>query len=242
MRKAGTIWLAMVLLSPLASQADDVDVPELGVRLTALPSSADKPQVSGQPAGYEVTTRVGTAVLSIYRENDPAPIGSNVADPSYRTKLDAKFGTRFESKTAGAPTVVGGHSAWTMVEASEGQSPTLYTCVSYVIVDEHLYRLTVTAAGSERRPPEFDSLVAALSGVKFEAVRRPDLPATQIAATSKRSYALNRLRAGRNDREDDLRGLRASDVNAVSRDPLSARPSFGLPGVRVGVETREVAA
>ena len=49
---------------------------------------------------------------------------------------------------------------------------THYTCLTYVIVDQHLYRLAVTADGAPGRPPEFDTLVKALSGVSFEPVRR----------------------------------------------------------------------
>jgi len=41
-----------------------------------------------------------------------------------------------------------------------------------VIVDQHLYRLAVTANGSPGRPPEFDALVKALSGITFEPVQR----------------------------------------------------------------------
>ena len=61
-----------------------------------------------------------------------------------------------------------------MVDAREDSSAdvTHYTCLSYVIVDQHLYRLAVTANGSPGRPPEFDALVKALSGVTFEGVRR----------------------------------------------------------------------
>jgi hypothetical protein len=50
---------------------------------------------------------------------------------------------------------------------------THYTCLSYVIVDQHLYRLAVTANGSPGRPPEFDTMVKALSGVSFGQVQRP---------------------------------------------------------------------
>jgi len=78
-----------------------------------------------------------------------------------------------ESKTLGAPTSVGGHSAWTVVDAHSGSSELMhYTCLTYVIVDQHLYRLAVTANGSPGRPPEFDALVKALSGITFEPVQR----------------------------------------------------------------------
>jgi hypothetical protein len=177
MRRPGVIALSAVLLSPLAVEANDVDIPELGIRLTALPSAATKPQVAevaDTPGGYDAVTHLGAAVLSIYREDDPVPSGSDVADPHYRALLDGRYHGGVESQTLGAPTALGGHSAWTVVDARE-QGPselTRYTCLTYVIVDQHLYRLIVTADGTPGRPPEFDALVKALSGVSFELVRR----------------------------------------------------------------------
>ena len=176
-RTACFISLTAVLLSPLAAHADVVDLPELGVRLTALPSAATQPQVSlvsQQPAGYNAVMHLGTAALSISREDDPVPLGSDVADPRYREQLDRRYRGDVESKTLGAPTSVGGHNAWTVVNAREQGASDLthYTCLTYVIVDQHLYRLAVTADGSPGRPPEFDALVKALSGVTFELVRR----------------------------------------------------------------------
>jgi hypothetical protein len=165
-------WLAVLLLWPLASLANEVDIPELGIRLTQLPAGASKPQVSARAAGYEATTRLGPAVLDVYREDVPAPAGSDVADPNYRALLDVKFGKTLESKAQGAPTDVGGHSGWTVVDLRDARSATDYTCVTYVIVDQHLYRLKVSAGGSDGRPPEFDALVKALSGVTFEQVQR----------------------------------------------------------------------
>jgi hypothetical protein len=177
MRRSSVISLTAVLLWPLAGHANDVDLPELGVRLTTLPSAATPPQVSQvaqHPAGYDAVTHLGAAVLNIYREDDPVPDGSDVADPRYRALLDHNYRGSVESKTLGAPTSLGGHSAWTVVDAREDGSSDLthYTCLTYAIVDQHLYRLAVTAAGSPGRPPEFDALVKALSGVTFELVRR----------------------------------------------------------------------
>jgi len=175
MHRLSFLSLAAVLLSPLAAYANDVDIPELGVRLGAPPSGVTQPQVTQHPAGYDAVVRYGLATLEIFREDDPAPVGSDVADPRYRALLDHRYRGSVESKTLGAPTALGGHSAWTVVDAREDSSAehTHYTCLSYVIVDQHLYRLAVTAEGSPGRPPEFDSLVKALSGVSFEPVQRP---------------------------------------------------------------------
>jgi hypothetical protein len=173
MQKPRVFWLALLFLWPLASHAADVDIPELGIRLTMLPDAASKPQLAEQTGGYQAETHLGSALLSIYRQDAPVPSGSDVAEPNYRAMLDSRFGGDVESKTEGAPTGVGGHSAWTVVDARESHGgPTDYICVTYVIVDDHLYRLTVTAQSSAGRPPEFDSLVKAMSGVAFEQVRR----------------------------------------------------------------------
>jgi hypothetical protein len=173
MQKLRGYWLALLFVWPLASHAAEVDIPELGIRLTTLPDTASKPQVEEQPAGYQAETHLGGALLSIYRQDDPVPAGSDVAEPSYRAMLDARFGKVVDSKTEGAPTALGGHSAWTVVDASESHgAQTGYICVTYVIVDGHLYRLTVTAQSPAGRPPEFDALVKALSGITFEQVRR----------------------------------------------------------------------
>jgi hypothetical protein len=177
MRTASLIFRTAVLLLPLAAHADAVDIPELGVRVTTLPSAATQPQVtqgSQHPGVYDAVVHLGLALLTISREDDPVAPGSDVADPGYRAQLDRRYPGGVESKTLGAPTAVGGHSAWTVVDVREQGSSDLnrYTCLTYVIVDQHLYRLAVTADGSPGRPPEFDSLVKALSGVTFELVRR----------------------------------------------------------------------
>jgi hypothetical protein len=172
------IALITLLSPPIVAQANEVDLPELGVRLTNVPSAATKPQVvevTQHPAGYDAVMRLGAAVLNIHREEDVVPAGSDVANPGYRALLDRRYPGGVESKTLGAPTSLGGHSAWTVVDARDGSSDvTHYTCLTYVIVDQHLYRLAVTADGSPARPPEFDELVRALSAVSFELVQRPN--------------------------------------------------------------------
>ncbi len=176
MHRPRAVPLAALLLWPLAVPATEVDLPELGVRLSGVPDAATKPQVSErteQPGGYDAVLHLGTAELNIYREEDPVPAGSDVADPGYRASLDRRYQASVESKTLGAPTSLGGHSAWTVVDARTASADlTRYTCLTYVIVDQHLYRLAVTAEGSPARPPEFDQLVRALSSVSFQLVQR----------------------------------------------------------------------
>jgi hypothetical protein len=178
MHRARAVPLIALLLCPLAASANEVDLPELGVRLAELPSAATKPQVSEKsepPGGPNAVMHLGIAELNISREEDPVPPGSDVADPGYRAALDRRYRGSVESTTLGAPTSVGGHSAWTVVDARSASADlTHYTCLTYVIVDQHLYRLAVTADGSPGRPPEFDALVKALSSVSFESVQRPN--------------------------------------------------------------------
>jgi hypothetical protein len=179
--RALCLCLALVALRPAAGRADDVDVPELGVRLTGLPSGAVKPEVVPGAGGHQLTTGVGDAVLTVYREDAPAPAGSSVASPAYRASLDARFDPTVDSKTQGAPTAVAGHSAWTVVDARHAsQTQTVYVCVTYVIVDQHLYRLAVSAASATAgRPAEFDALVRTVSDIVFEPVQRAPPPAAR---------------------------------------------------------------
>ena len=161
--------MACLLLWPLAGHADALDVPELGLKFASLPAGVSRPALSEPAAGHEVTLQLGKATLRVYRENGPVPAGSDVASPGYRATLDAKFDQHIESQDQGAPTAVGGYGAWTVVDARPAAPApgTAYTCITYVIVDQHLYRLSVIGAGVTR-PPEFDALVKALSGISFE--------------------------------------------------------------------------
>ena len=152
MTRIVTAALAALLLWPVGGRADPMDVPELGLQLTTLPAAATKPQLTTQPSGSTVTTQLGPAVLSIYRDNGTEPAGSDVASPKYRASLDARFAHAIDSRSQGAPTNVGGHSGWTVVEArTPGDRETKYACVTYVIVEQHLYRLAVTASASSGR-------------------------------------------------------------------------------------------
>jgi hypothetical protein len=48
----------------------------------------------------------------------------------------------------------------------------LYTCVTYAIVDQHLYRFVADATGGDTRPPDFDAVVRAMSELTFGAIDR----------------------------------------------------------------------
>jgi hypothetical protein len=185
MRARGKPWLALLVSWPLACHAGELDVPELGVRLADLPEGAAKPQVTEHSEGAEMTTTAGDALLSIYRTAAPEPAGSDVASPRYRASVDRRFGSDIDSKMQGAPTSLGGHSAWTIVDARPQSGHTLFLCVSYVIVDEHLYRLAVTATGTGHRPADFDALVRALSHVSFEPVHRTQASAARAGEAAR---------------------------------------------------------
>jgi len=176
--RAFGLLVTLMLLRPAAGWTDNVDVPELGVKLTGLPSGAVKPQVMPRAGGHELKTSVGDAVLTVYREDAPAPAGSTVASPAYRASLDGRFEPLIDSKTEGAPTAINGHSAWTVVDAHRGsRTQTEYLCITYVIVDQHLYRIAVSASSaSAARPAEFDALVRTMSDMTFEPVPRETAP------------------------------------------------------------------
>jgi len=144
--------------------------------MTGLPDGVAAPQVFGRSGGHEATTRAGQAQLTVYRDDAPVSADNDVANPAYRASLDARFDSAIDSRELGAPTSVAGHSAWTVVDARPHTGQTVYNCVTYVIVDRHLYRFAVTATAARSRPPEFDALVRALSQVSFEPVREAVAP------------------------------------------------------------------
>jgi len=171
MQRANTVWPLLVLWWPLAAHADAADVPALGLRIGSLPEGTSAPVVSQVSAGDQMSVQLDKATLTILRASAPEPAGSDVANPAYRAGLDARFSEQIDSKEQGAPTALDGHGAWTVVEARSTGGATTYACVTYVIVDQHLYRMTVNATG-DPRPPEFDGLVKALSSITFEPLHR----------------------------------------------------------------------
>src|SRR5262245_66550641 len=133
MHRPVVLPLLALLSCSFAARADEVDLPELGVHLTGLPSAVTKPQVSDateHPGGQGAVLRLGAAELNIFREDDPVPSGSDVAEPGYRASLDRRYHGNVESKTLGAPTSVAGHNAWTVVDARCGSGALpRYTCL-----------------------------------------------------------------------------------------------------------------
>jgi hypothetical protein len=172
MQRTSAMMFAIASLLPVASVASEVVLPELGIRLTGLPISSRKPQVTERPAGYEGTVQISpTTVLIIYRADDPIPPG-NFTDASYRSSLFAKLDDSKAGTVKGTLTSVGGHEAWAIVDAERVGPLAAYRYTAYLTADQHLYRITVTALGSQR-PAEFDAAVKAVSSsIAFEPVQR----------------------------------------------------------------------
>lgn len=161
-----------------------VESAELGIKFADLPTGLPRLKLSERPAGYEATTHLGTATLSIYREDDPVPSGSDVNNPSYRATFEPKAPGPFaNSRKHGAATSLGGHAAWTVGDAVHVGPMTLYSWVTHTIVDQHLYRLAVNAIGPSGTA-DFDSLLKGVYSAAFEPVQRAEQPAPESAATA----------------------------------------------------------
>jgi hypothetical protein len=168
MHRRNRSCLALLFLWPLLSQADVAEVPELGVKFTDLPSGLPQFQVNGGPWGYEATTHLGKTYLWVHRDDDPVPSGSDVNDSRYR----ATFLNAEHSKHSKA-TSLGGHPAWTVGEALHLGPITLYSWLTYVIVDQHLYNFKVSGSGPDGTA-DFDSLLKGVYSVAFEPIQRAE--------------------------------------------------------------------
>jgi TonB family protein len=177
---ARAIWLvvrfgALFYVFPLPCEAAIVEVPELGIKFADFPDDQPRFEVDERPGGYHAQARVGKAVLNLYREEEPVPVDANLADSSYRAILDAKFHASVKSAKDGAATSLGGHAAWTVTQRTRAGPYVAYSWLTYTIVDQHLYILTVNTV-SQSGTPEFDSLVKATGGIAFEAIQRAEPP------------------------------------------------------------------
>jgi TonB family protein len=57
-----------------------------------------------------------------------------------------------------------------------------YRCVTYTIVDQHLYRLVAYATGEDTIPPDYEAAVRVISELTFEPVDRSSLRTAGAAA------------------------------------------------------------
>jgi len=192
-------WLLLWVILPLTSEADVVDVPELGIRFADLANDLPRPQVVERPAGYEAQTHThsGTTVLSAYRDEASVPADGNLTDSGYRAGLDARFGTNVKAAKKGAATSLAGHGSWTVSDAQRLGPGVVYTWLTYTIVDQHLYKLTVSSLSlTGQMPPEFETLVKAMAGIAFEPIVRSERPVPESTSTSSRKEMPRFVSAG----------------------------------------------
>jgi hypothetical protein len=180
-RKA--LCAVMVLLCPIAGYATDVDLPEMGIRISNLPAGATASKVAEYADASSVSVHVGDAVLHIERLSDRVPSGSTVADSSYRQSLQANFRDDLGPKARTQATSISGFPAWTMSSATllAPVSTATYTCITYVVAYEHAYRLRAymrapyDSKTPNNAPPDYLAVVQAMSDTTFG-------PVTAVAA------------------------------------------------------------
>lgn len=178
-RAAGSVPL--LLLYAVASHSTEIEVPEMGVRLTNLPEGTTKSKLFETLDSYSTSVQIGSVSLNIMRLEDPAPVGASLTDATYRKALQDNFGDDLGPKARGQTTFISGNTAWTLFTAVQPiPAPVVdYTCITYVIANDHPYRLrayTEAVYSSHtpiNRPPDFDAAVQAMSYIKFEPVTRP---------------------------------------------------------------------
>lgn len=174
MRKLSELVLTALLLAPFASHANEVELPELGLRVIGLPSGIATPQVNERPAGYDATIDFGAGTfISIYRQEKPVSPGS-LLDADYRKSLLTNVDAAKDVRSAGKIISVGGHDAWMVIDAHVPNLLQIHACALYVVVDEHVYQMLISALAQKSRFMVFvNDLVAR---VTFEPIRRADAP------------------------------------------------------------------
>jgi TonB family protein len=169
--------LALAFLWPVASRAQGVDIPELGVHIADAPGESSTPQLLRRFDGYLARLPIGKATLTVARLEDPVPPSSDVRDADYRATLQKEFNEDLGPTSSGRATVIAGHDAWTTIDArrSGHDSSIKYACVTYLVVDQHLYRVSASADGGDTRPPDFDAAVRVISELAFGPIDRSAL-------------------------------------------------------------------
>jgi len=192
MRKLSEIVLTALFSAPLASQAGEIDLPALGVKIVGMPSEIAVPQVIERPAGYDASIDFGAGTfLTIYRQEEPVSRGS-LLDAEYRKSLLTSVDAANDVRSEGKLVSVSGHDAWMIIDAHVPQLLQIHTCALYVVVDDHVYQMFISALAKRDRFKELvNDLVAR---VTFEPLRRPDAHAT---ATPSNSDEMPRFVSGR---------------------------------------------
>jgi TonB family protein len=164
---------APVSAPPVTSHYKKVEIPELGIHMSGLPDGVTLPLVMRRFDGYQANLRIGAATLTLARLEDPVPAVSDVRDAAYRAIQQVTLDEDLGPKAHGETTAINGHAAWTTVSARRTDNGTgVYTCVTYVVVDQHLYRFVADAMGGDTRPPDFEAAVRAMSELTFGAIDR----------------------------------------------------------------------
>ena len=194
--------VALLLVQPVASYGIDIDIPEIGVRLVHLPDGAKKSKLTETLDTSAISVQVGSVPLTITRLDDPVAPGTVITDAAYRKALQENFDDDLGPKAHGQATSISGQAAWTMFRAVQPVPAPVaeFTCISYVIANEHAYRLgayvTATYGPHEqmKRPPDFDAALQAMSDITFEPVTRPpDSPSTSTTPKFPRVIGLGNL-------------------------------------------------
>jgi Gram-negative bacterial TonB protein C-terminal len=179
MRVAFRIFIVL-LVSPAASHAAEIAIPELGIRFNDTPQPMRPIELTERPTGFEAYAQLSRPTsLTVYRDDYPAPAGS-LDDPQYRADLVKKYGGDWSAQGKGAKIRVGGHDAWAVGSARRfGSGGTIIakelSCL--LIVDQRFYRITVWTGGTEGSE-EFSAMAKAIEqGTVFEPIKRPELPA-----------------------------------------------------------------
>jgi hypothetical protein len=220
MHRIITATAALLLLQPLVGYSADLDIPEIGVYLTNLPAGSTKSTLSESLDSSAIAVHVGKVALFILRLDDPVPAGTSVTDSAYLKALRENFGDKLDPKADGRATTVSGRAAWTeyrgvisplVTVVTGGRASTLsqvatYTCVTYVIANEHVYRLSANttapydAHAPNDKPPDFVSALKAMFDLTFQPVVRPPVtpgepaPANIRESSRRRSICTQPLR------------------------------------------------
>jgi TonB family protein len=175
MKRGIPAFVLLISLWSTAGYGEGMDIPELGVHIAEVASGSQTPEVAQRVDGYVATLHIGTAVLVIARVDEPVPSGSDIRDAAFRTAQRAEFYEQPDRTDREQATVISGHDAWTILSARRagGWARTVhYSCVTYTVVDQHVYRMAVFATGGEEKPLDYEAAVHTMSELRFVPVNQ----------------------------------------------------------------------
>ena len=180
MNKPVFLLVAVFFALPYACGAAEVNVPKMGIRLTGLPDTVTASKLHETFDAKSLALHIHEASLGILRLEDAAPAGASLADPAFRKQMQGVFDDDFGSRDQGEAASISGNPAWTWTHADHIGPAVQYAYVTYVIANEHLYRLRAHALGRDKphevdaRPADFIAIVNAIADIVFDPVTRPD--------------------------------------------------------------------